>query len=42
MQYFVGVDGGGSMTRAVVLTDTLELIWQGTAAARNRYVGGVE
>lgn len=42
MQYFVGVDGGGSTTRAVVVTDTLEVLGQGTASASNHYVAGVE
>jgi len=42
MQYFVGVDGGGSNTRAVVVSETLEVIGQGASGASNHYVAGTE
>lgn len=42
MQYFLGVDGGGSTTRASVVTDTLEVIGRGEAGASNHYVVGAD
>lgn len=42
MRYFLGIDGGGSGTRAVVLSDVLEVIGQGEAGPSNHYVAGVE
>jgi N-acetylglucosamine kinase-like BadF-type ATPase len=42
MRFFVGVDGGGSSTRAVVVNDTFQVIGRGEAGASNHYVVGVE
>ena len=42
MQFFLGLDGGGSSTRAAVVTDTLEVIGRGQAGASNHYVVGAE
>ncbi|HVF11002.1 MAG TPA: BadF/BadG/BcrA/BcrD ATPase family protein [Abditibacteriaceae bacterium] len=42
MKYFLGMDGGGSETRAVVMTDAFEVIGRGVAGASNHYVAGVE
>jgi N-acetylglucosamine kinase len=42
MRFFVGVDGGGSSTRAVVVNDTFQIIGRGEAGASNHYVVGVE
>lgn len=41
MRYFLGIDGGGSGTRAVVLSDVLQIIGQGEAGPSNHYVAGV-
>ena len=40
MRYFVGIDGGGSGTRAVVLSDVLQVVGQGEAGPSNHYVAG--
>jgi N-acetylglucosamine kinase-like BadF-type ATPase len=40
MQYFVGVDGGGSSTKAAIISDTLEVIGRGEAGASNHYAVG--
>jgi glucosamine kinase len=42
MRFFIGVDGGGSSTRAVVVNDTFQIIGRGEAGASNHYVVGVE
>ncbi len=42
MKFFVGVDGGGSGTRAVVLDESLQIIGRGSAGASNHYVAGAE
>jgi N-acetylglucosamine kinase len=42
MQFFIGVDGGGSATSAAVISDTLEVIGRGQAGASNHYVMGAE
>src|SRR4051812_46991039 len=42
MKFFVGVDGGGSGTRAVVLDEALQLVGRGSAGASNHYVAGPE
>ena len=42
MKYFVGVDGGGSSTRAVILDDVLQVIGRGEAGPSNHYVAGAE
>lgn len=40
MKFFVGVDGGGSGTRAVVLDDTLQVVGHGEAGPSNHYIAG--
>jgi N-acetylglucosamine kinase-like BadF-type ATPase len=40
MHYFLGLDGGGSSTRAVVVTDTLDVLGRGEAGASNHYAVG--
>jgi len=40
MKYFLGIDGGGSETRAVVVDDTLQVIGRGSSGASNHYVTG--
>jgi N-acetylglucosamine kinase-like BadF-type ATPase len=42
MKFFVGVDGGGSGTRAVVLDDTFQVLGRGESGASNHYVSGPE
>jgi len=42
MKYLLGVDGGGSETRAAVVTDTYEVVGRGAAGASNHYVVGAE
>jgi glucosamine kinase len=42
MQFFLGVDGGGSSTRAAIISDTLEVIGRGEAGASSHYVVGPE
>jgi N-acetylglucosamine kinase-like BadF-type ATPase len=42
MKYFVGIDGGGSGTRAVLLDDTLQVIGRGDSGPSNHYVAGAE
>jgi N-acetylglucosamine kinase-like BadF-type ATPase len=42
MKLFIGVDGGGSRTRAVVLSDTFQVLGRGEAGASNHYVAGLE
>ena len=42
MQFFLGVDGGGSSTRAVLITDTLEVLGRGEAGASNHFVVGAK
>ena len=42
MQFFLGLDGGGSSTRAVVVTDTYEIIGRGESGASNHYVIGAQ
>jgi N-acetylglucosamine kinase-like BadF-type ATPase len=37
MKVFVGVDGGGTATKAVVLSDTLEVLGRGEAGPSNHY-----
>ena len=38
----MGVDGGGSGTRAVVMDETLQIVGRGEAGASNHYVAGPE
>lgn len=40
MQFFLGLDGGGTSTRAAVVSDTLEVLGRGEAGASNHYVVG--
>jgi len=42
MDYFVGIDGGGSETRAVVVSDTLEVLGRGLAGASNHFIAGAD
>lgn len=42
MNYYVGIDGGGSETRAVIVSDTLEVLGRGQAGPSNHFVAGVE
>ncbi|HEX8551859.1 MAG TPA: BadF/BadG/BcrA/BcrD ATPase family protein [Abditibacteriaceae bacterium] len=42
MRYFLGIDGGGSGTRAVVLSDVLEVLGHGEAGPSNHYAVGPE
>jgi N-acetylglucosamine kinase-like BadF-type ATPase len=42
MKYFIGVDGGGSGTRAVVVNDMFQVIGQGEAGASNHYAVGLK
>lgn len=42
MKYFVGIDGGGSGTRAVILDDVLQVIGQGEAGPSNHYAVGAD
>jgi len=42
MRYFLGIDGGGSGTRAVVLSDVLQVIGQGESGPSNHYVAGLD
>ncbi len=37
MQYYIGIDGGGTNTRAVILSDTLEVIGRGHSGPSNHY-----
>jgi len=37
MKYFIGIDGGGTRTRALVLSDTLEIVGRGEAGPSNHY-----
>jgi N-acetylglucosamine kinase-like BadF-type ATPase len=37
MKFYLGVDGGGTQTRAVVMNDTLEVVGRGTAGPGNHY-----
>lgn len=41
MKYFIGVDGGGSQTRAVVVNDTFQVVGRGEAGPSNHYVVGL-
>lgn len=40
MQYFLGVDGGGSETRAAIISQTREVVGRGKAGASNHYAVG--
>lgn len=40
IKYFIGIDGGGSETRAVVVSDALEIIGRGAAGPGNHYLTG--
>jgi N-acetylglucosamine kinase-like BadF-type ATPase len=40
MAYFVGVDGGGSTTRAVIVNEALSVVGRGQSGASNHYVVG--
>ena len=40
--YFLGIDGGGSKTRAVVVNDLYEVVGRGEAGAANHFAVGVE
>ena len=42
MKYFVGVDGGGSSTRAVIIDDVLQIVGRGEAGPSNHYVAGAD
>ncbi|MBV9865918.1 MAG: hypothetical protein JO316_11230 [Abitibacteriaceae bacterium] len=42
MKYFIGIDGGGSQTKAVVIDDTLQVLGRGVAGPSNHYVLGPE
>ena len=42
MKYFIGIDGGGSGTRALVVNDVLQVIGRGESGAANHYVVGAE
>lgn len=40
MKFFIGIDGGGSGTRAVVVNDVLQVVGRGQSGAGNHYVVG--
>lgn len=42
MKFFVGIDGGGSGTRAVVLDDVLQPLGRGESGPSNHYVTGAQ
>ncbi len=42
MPYFLGIDGGGSTTRAVLITETREVLGRGEAGASNHYAVGAQ
>jgi len=42
MKFFIGVDGGGSGTRAVVVNDVFQVVGRGEANASNHYVVGLD
>lgn len=42
MKYFIGIDGGGTHTRAVVLNEMLQIVGQGESGPSNHYVAGQE
>ena len=42
MQYFLGIDGGGTKTRAVLVNDTLQVLGIGTSGASNHHSVGAD
>lgn len=42
MRYFLGIDGGGSTTRAVIVTEACEVLGRGEAGASNHYAVGAQ
>src|SRR5690348_7804334 len=42
MNYYIGLDGGGTHTRAVLIDDELVVLGRGQAGASNHYVVGRE
>jgi len=42
MRYFLGIDGGGTKTRAVVIDDTLQVLGSGVAGASNHNTVGAD
>lgn len=42
MRYFLGIDGGGTKTSAVVLDDTLQVLGRGVSGASNHYAVGAD
>lgn len=42
MKFFIGIDGGGSETRAVVVNDMFQVVGRGVAGPGNHYVAGLE
>ena len=42
MRTYIGIDGGGSQTQAVVLSETLDVLGRGLAGASNHYAVGAE
>lgn len=37
MNYFIGIDGGGTSTRALILSDTMQVVGRGEAGPSNHY-----
>lgn len=42
MKFFLGLDGGGSSTNAVVVNDVFQILGRGVSGASNHYAVGVE
>lgn len=42
MKYFLGIDGGGSQTKAAVIDNALQVVGRGLAGPSNHYVQGAE
>ena len=40
MRYYLGVDGGGSVTRAAVVSETLEVLGRGLAGPEAGFITG--
>lgn len=41
MRYFIGIDGGGSHTKAAVIDETVQVLGRGVAGPSNHYVAGI-
>jgi hypothetical protein len=42
MRFFLGIDGGGSNTHAVVVNDVFQVIGRGHSGASNHYAVGLK